>query len=393
MPILNLTNVPRSFLKLGQIRKGDKIQGKRQDGSTYEKPVDLDYFRVTFLKGKNTDEISSRFTEIYGPKPTEINVRFADHTVDAVWDANYECYKQGGLVAKVGSTAERGLYWIFYRHPVTMETLISDGRARNMEGVELQSKPLDLSTPIYKNKNGDPFFLEPVGRLKVVIPELADLAVGYFEFRPESSRDIRNVSAELGAYDAIAKQYGKTIAGIPFLIRRREEDVTARIDGKLVAKKSWVVHLDVLGEWGARALNVLERLALPEIVEGEEVIPQLESGEMVFEHEPEPTPAPKENPPIERWITPNAETQVQPTERIWSVLQKQLLVDENLVKNMDNAKGMLNLSNLPEDATEAEIMTWGTTYRTKRDSINPLTGKKFLAPEAAKFANEQMQPA
>lgn len=284
MPISNLTNVPKSFLKLGQIRKGDKIQKKRGDGSTYEMPVDLDYFRVTFLKGKNSGEIEKRFRDAYGDKPISINVRFADYTVDSVWDANYECYKQGGLVAKAGSTEARGLYWIFYRDPETMETLISDERPRGAEGEALKAKPIDLNEPIYKNKKGDPFYLEPVGRLKVVVPEIAEIAVGYFEFRPESPRDIRNISAELGAFDAVAKQYGKTIAGIPFILRRREEEVTKKIDGKLVADKSWVVHLDVSGEWGARALNVIERLALPEIVEGEvNEIPQIESGEVYTE--------------------------------------------------------------------------------------------------------------
>ena len=276
-PIANLTNVQKSFLKLGQIRKGAP-RGQNAPGK------DLDHFRVTFLKGRNSEELEKRFREVYGNKPTSINIRFADHTVDSVWDANYECYKQGGLVAKAGSTQE-GLYWIFYRHPETMETLISDGRARNQEGIDLQGQAIDLTTPIYKNKNGNPFFMEPVGRLKVVIPELADLAVGYFEFRPESPRDIRNVSAELGVYESVAKQYGKTIAGIPFVLLRREEEVTKRIDGKLVAGTSWVVHLDVKGEWGARALNVIERLALPEIVEGEEILPALESGETIHEGE------------------------------------------------------------------------------------------------------------
>jgi hypothetical protein len=273
MPITNLTNVPKSFLKLGQIRKGAP-KGQNTPGK------DLDHFRVTFLKGTRSDEIETRFRQVYGDKPTELNIRFADHSVEAVWDANYECYKQGGLVAKAGSTEERGLFWIFYRHPETMETLISDGRARNAEGEELKNKPIDLAEPIYKNKSGDPFYLEPVGRLKVVVPEIAEIAVGYFEFRPESPRDIRNISAELGAFDAIAKQYGKTIAGIPFILRRREEDVTKKFEGKLTAGKSWVVHLDVSGEWGARAIGVLERLALPEIIEGEATeIPQIESGE------------------------------------------------------------------------------------------------------------------
>lgn len=278
MPITNLTNVPKSFLKLGQIRKGAP-KGQNAPGK------DLDYFRVTFLKGKNSQEIEARFKSVYGEKPDYLHVRFADHSIESVWDANFECYKQGGLVAKAGSTAERGLYWIFYRDPETMETLISDERARNQVGYDLLAKPIDINQPIYKNKNGDPFYLEPVGRLKVVIPEIAEIAVGFFEFRPESPRDIRNISAELSAFDSVARQYGKTIAGIPFILRRREEEVSKRIDGKLVAGKSFVVHLDVMGEWGARALNVIERLALPEIVEGEEVeeVPALQSGTQIEE--------------------------------------------------------------------------------------------------------------
>lgn len=272
-PIAGLTDTPKSFIKLGQIRKGAP-KGQNSPGK------DLDYFRVTFLKGAKADELSAEFQRVYGNKPAEINVRFADHDRASVWDANYECYKQGGLIAKAGSRMREDnieLFWIFFRDPKTSETIISDGRARNAAGAELLSKPIDLNQPVYNNEKGDPFYLEPVGRLKVVIPELAHIAVGYFEFRPESPKDIRNISAELSSFDGIAKQYGKTITGIPFRLVRREEDSTKRINGKLVAGKSSIVHLDVLGEWGSRALNVLEHLALPEIVEGE-AIPSLSSG-------------------------------------------------------------------------------------------------------------------
>lgn len=274
-PIAGLTDTPKSFIKLGQIRKGAP-KGQNAPGK------DLDYFRVTFLKGSKAEELAAEFQRVYGTKPTSINVRFADPDPASVWDANYECYKQGGLIAKAGSRLREDkieLFWIFYRDPKTSETIISDGRARNAAGAELLAKTIDLNTPIYNNDKGEPFYLEPVGRLKVVIPELAHIAVGYFEFRPESPKDIRNISSELSSFDGIAKQYGKTITGIPFRLERREEDVTKRINGKLVAGKSSVVHLGVSGEWGHRALEVLEHLALPEIVEGEEVVPpQLTSG-------------------------------------------------------------------------------------------------------------------
>lgn len=375
MPIANLTNVPKSFLKLGQIRKGAP-KGQNMPGK------DLDYFRVTYLKGNSSLQIENAFRSVYGEKPDALNVRFADHEIESVWDANYECYKQGGLVAKAGSTVDRGLYWIFYREPVTMETLISDGRPRNQAGAILNETPINLDTPIYKNKAGDPFFLEPVGRLKVVIPEVAEVAVGFFEFRPESPRDIRNISAELAAFDSIARQYRKTIAGIPFILRRREEDVPARIDGKLVAKKSWVIHLDVSGEWGARAISVLERLALPEIIEGEaHDIPQLENGE-VYSSEDYAEPIAPIIVPAPRLTTSK--------DRIWTVAQKKTLIDAKLANNDFSAKGMLDLSSLPADATEAEILYWGTAYRSKRGFPKTTDKDVISSVDAAKYADTAM---
>lgn len=268
MPINNLTNVPKAFMKLGHIRKGEKQTVKRGDGTTYEKPVDLDHFRVTFQPGKLSDALAAKFREVYGDAPTEINIRFADSNVSEVWDANYECYKQGGLIAKA-ATNENGPYWIFYRHPETSEVLIRDGAAVGAEGRKFFDIPLDLDTPIYYNSKNEPVRMSPVGRLQVVVPELAGIAVGFFTFQPVSTRDIRNITAELGAFDAIARSYGKSITGVPFKLVRRLEEVTKNIKGKLSKGPSWVVHLDAGGEWGRQAIETIERLALPDVIEAD----------------------------------------------------------------------------------------------------------------------------
>lgn len=267
-PIFGLTDTPKAFMKLGQIRKGDKVEAKRRDGSTYTKPVDLDYFRVTFQDWKGRAGIEQTFRAAYGDKPQELNIRFPEPDINQVWDANYECYKQGGLIAKAGSN-DKGLYWQFYRDPDDGEVLVRDGQAVGERGNALIAKPIDVTKPIYSNQKGEGVFLEPVGRLKVVIPEVAHLAVGYFVFQPGSPRDIRNISAELAAYESIAKQYGKSICGIPFVLRRRPEEVTVNIDGKLSKKISYVVHIDAGGEWGRKAISVIEQLALPDVVEAE----------------------------------------------------------------------------------------------------------------------------
>jgi hypothetical protein len=272
MPLFGLTDAPKAFMRLGLIKKGEKQVKtfKKRDGTTYEKevPVDLDYFRMVFSPGKLAGEIEKAFREAYGDRPQELNVRFADASIKEFWDANLECYKQGGLIAKAG-TNESGAYWIFYRDPETMDVLVRNGAPVGAEGREFIEKPIDINAPVYTMANGDPALLEPVGRLQVVIPEVAHLAVGYFEFQPLSPRDIRNISAEIGMYSAMASSYGNTITGIPFILGRRKEQITKNINGKLSKGESFPVHLTAGGIWGRQAIEMIERLALPEYLEGE----------------------------------------------------------------------------------------------------------------------------
>lgn len=72
---------------------------------------------------------------------------------------------------------------------------------------------------------------------------------------------------------------------------------------------------------------------------------------------------------------------------VWSVAQKQALIDEGLAENDFAARGMLGLSNLPGDATQAEIAAWGKLYRTRRTDINPATEKPYTTQQAAELAN------
>jgi hypothetical protein len=295
MPISGLTDAPKAFMKLGMIKKGEKRTVTKQGKNgpyEIEIPVDLDYFRVVFSPGRLSAEIEAAFRAVYGDRPQELNVRFADASVKEVWDANYEVYKQGGLIAKAGTT-ETGAYWIFYRDPDTSEVLVRNGSPVGEAGRALIDKPVDLDAPIYKTSKGEAVFLEPVGRLQVVIPEVAHLAVGYFVFSPGSPRDIRNISAELGMYAAMASSYGNTITGIPFVLGRRKEEITKNISGKLSKGESWPVHLTAGGVWGRQAIEMIERLALPEYVEAEV--------KEVTQNAPDWTDAPVEwnEPPIE----------------------------------------------------------------------------------------------
>lgn len=283
MPIKGLTDAPRSFIRVGRIKKGtrDEETGKM---------TDLDYFRTVFdPSAKNIEE---EFKKVYGEKPVRINIRLAFRTIPEVWDANFECYKKGGLIAKAGETEERGLYWIYYRDPDTSEVLVRDGRAVGSDGQKFMAEPIDLKKPIYSymgnikqadgsyKKESVPVYLEPAGRLNVVVPEIAHLRVGFMEFCPGSPRDIRTISAELAGIQLWADNTGRELPGIPMVLTRRQEDVTVNINGTLSRKKSWVVHIELAGEWGGKALESLEMRALPDnIVDGEVIEGEFEDEE------------------------------------------------------------------------------------------------------------------
>lgn len=266
MPIHGLTNVPKQFVQIGTIRKGE-MQAVKGD-PTKQKPVDLDYFRVTFKAGTHAIPAERELRKVYGEKPRELRMRLPYNTVEECWDAAFECYKKGGLIAKAG-TRDTGPYWIFYRDPKDSEVLVRDSQPVGDRGRAFIQKPFNVEDPIYFTSDNKPVEMQPTGRLNMVIPELAGVAVGYFLFQPGSPRDIRNISAELGVYESIAKQYGKTIAGMPFKLIRREEEVTKNIKGVLSKGKSWVVHVELDGEFGRLAMEAIERLALPEIVDGD----------------------------------------------------------------------------------------------------------------------------
>jgi len=71
-------------------------------------------------------------------------------------------------------------------------------------------------------------------------------------------------------------------------------------------------------------------------------------------------------------------------DRMWTVAQKNALIDEKLAKNDFAARGMLGLSMLPVDATNQEIIEWGKVYRHYRIE------EKMKAADAADKANAEL---
>lgn len=357
MPLGKLTDPEPTFLMIGRLKKGDKDEKGV--------PYDLDHWRAVFLPGVDRDRIAERFLGVYGSEPKDINIRLAFDSVIENWDANLECYKGKVLVAKAGQTREGEYFWIYYRDPESLKVLVRDRLPVGHNGNEFIQKPIDPTKPIYYAKRSKkPHGLEPVGRLKVVIPELATLdppVVGFFEVNLRSTKDIRNVSAELKAIELKANQSGGKLSGIPMRLSRIEEQITKKIKDNLTRGASWMVHIAVSGEWGNRFLEYLEMKSLPgyeDIIEAEtEEIPMIEAdvkpksdlvsaGGSADEQEkgiePESTPKPAAKKSVEKKVAKKSAQKKQAKES--------QMVDPLKAKQVKYAAAHWNIS--PNDAAQ-----------------------------------------
>ena len=79
--------------------------------------------------------------------------------------------------------------------------------------------------------------------------------------------------------------------------------------------------------------------------------------------------------------------QPKTTIRKWTTEQMQALISEGYADNDFAARGMLQLSNLPENATPELVISWGAKYRSVRG--DPKAGTGATATEAAAVANAE----
>ena len=248
MPIRGLTDRNLSFPEIGQIRKGAP--------KTENKPgKDLQFFRVEF--DEREEKARKTFAERYGAQPTEINILLPFNEIWRCWDSWYEAYTAGRMVAR--SDGERFIYLVDVK---TGQVVVKDGEPytehREVVGTYTNSN----------NKRQEEIKCKPVGRLKVVIPELARMA--YLTVMTTSIHDIGNLSAQLEGFKAIN---GGRIAGIPLILRRRPKKISVpKPDGSRVRMTKWMLSVEADPDWVKRMLENLSRSALPE--GGNALLPQ-----------------------------------------------------------------------------------------------------------------------
>lgn len=221
MPIKGLTNEKAEFPEIGQLRKGA------------EKPAngigkDLTYFRFT----SEIPDVAAAFTSAYNGEPRLINVFLPFQTADENWEAWQEEYKAGGLVHRCDG--ETCTIW-----------LKEDG------SYSRDPKPC-------------PGGCKPVGRLKVIIPELRRLA--YVTVLTSSIHDIRNLDAQLRALYSLRQD----LRGIPLQLRRRPKKISTPSGkgGQRARREKWLLSIEAAPSWVELQLAAQEAAAIPQLPTG-----------------------------------------------------------------------------------------------------------------------------
>lgn len=248
MSIRGLTDRGLSFPQIGNVRKGGKKE-KRTDknGREYEiQGKDLTYFRVEF---DEKEPISAAlFLDKYGNQPTEINFVFPFNEIDRCWEAWLEAYTAGRMVAR--SDGEYFTYW-----------LGDKGEVKVLGGVDENGAKVPHIDIVGKDYKNNPVKLRPVGRLRIVIPELQRLA--YLVVHTTSKHDIINISEQL---EGIRTINGGRLVGIPLVLRRRPRMISTpdpNDAAKRVRREKWLLSIEADPEWVKAKLLEVKRAALP----------------------------------------------------------------------------------------------------------------------------------
>ena len=306
MAIKGLTNRGLSFPQIGRIKKGEMIT---KNNKTY--PVDLDYFKVEFADSPEGVLLEAKFLAAYGLEPKSINVRLPFNEISEMWDGYLEAYTASRLLARSDGMPEDGGMVLYRCDGKTGATIVRNGE--NLETGLQEPHPKDnIAGYDYNDK---PVFYNPIGRLKVIIPELEEAA--YMLFTTGSWNDIRFISQQLAG---LKELNNGVIKGVPLNLIRSDHEVMAPIKGQKTRVTKSLISIKADPDWVAARLADDRAQAFPQLLEAAKTA-LLEPGEMVEETEPlaeltHPdqweTPIPPENPAEAPETAPGNESTREP---------------------------------------------------------------------------------
>lgn len=231
MAIIGLTDRGAQLPRLGILRKGGPKVSERQPGRDLN-----DHFRF------ECDDAAAvaDFTHAYSDKPNGIRVMFYYASVSENFETWQEHHSAGAL--KHRCDGQTCVLW-----------LDKDGRYQH-DPIPCPSIELKRQNPQIDKKH----LCRPVGRLKVVIPELRRMA--YVLVPTTSINDILELQSNLEAAQALRGD----LRGIPFILSRRPRKVsTPGENGQRARREKWLLSIEPAPDWVRLQLVAMERAALP----------------------------------------------------------------------------------------------------------------------------------
>jgi hypothetical protein len=280
-----MTDRGLAFPQIGVIRKGSP-KGDDRPGK------DLQYFRVEFDDAE--ERAKQLFEETYnksGGKPAAMRVTFPFNEIERVWDAWLEAYTASRLIAR--SDGEHIVYWKEGKEMLVKNGLAISDRTVNIwrktEGKNteplvitmIKDQPVPyIEHMVFQRTEKTLVEAKPVGRLRVVLPELKRLA--YLALTTTSMNDIIALggpdSGELGAIRELCRGLNLPLAGVPLILRRKPKQIAfTKADGAQSRMTRWLVHVEADPEFVERALASSRQLAMPVVrlltgSEGEDIV-------------------------------------------------------------------------------------------------------------------------
>jgi hypothetical protein len=228
MPIKGLTNRGLSFPEIGRIKKGIKEE-KIINGKAVLVPKDLWYFNVQLEDAHDQD----LFESIYGKEPTKINVMLPFHDISQCWSAYLEAYTASRMVARSDGDT------ILYQVDSHGNVLVLNGvNQQSDEGGGVVYVPEDGI--VGKDYKGNDIKLEPVGRLRLFLPELQRAA--YVLLVTTSKWDISNLDQELAAIELLT---GGQPGGKPLVLSRKPRSITIPMAGGTRRMVRHLLHIEL----------------------------------------------------------------------------------------------------------------------------------------------------
>lgn len=242
MPIRNLSDRNAALPTIGELRKGEAKQPLVRQG----KPVIRDGEPVLTF-GKDLGEsfrftsdaplVEQAFRDLYGDEPKEILCLLAGATADEAFEAWNEEFSASALKHRCD-----GYQMVYQRDERGQERrwALGEGPACPYAEKENGDRPRDAC--------------KPHGRLKIIPVvqdgeqlRIADLRrIGQILVLTTSKNDIASISRALHWYERLHK----TLAGVPFVLRRVPEKIsTPRSDGKRARVEKWLLDITPSQEW------------------------------------------------------------------------------------------------------------------------------------------------